>query len=64
VNLAYKDQQMVVLASLGALILVCGAAVAVAGEQRPRYARRLQRWGGGLFLAGAALLGLAFPLMI
>jgi len=55
---------MVVLASLGALILVCGAAVAVAGEQRPRYARRLQRWGGGLFLAGAALLGLAFPLMI
>ena len=55
---------MIIVSSLGALGLVTGVIVAQVGAEVNNYTQKLQRWGGALFLAGAALLGLAFPLMI
>jgi hypothetical protein len=46
------------------LTLICGTGAAVAADRHPRHRLGLQRLGGGLVVAGAALTGLAFPLIV
>ena len=47
-----------------ALAFMSGAGAAVAAESHPRRKLGLQRLGGGLVVAAAALMGLAFPLIV
>lgn len=44
------------------VIVACiGTACAAGAQQFPAYQRKLEQWGGGLFVAGIALLGFSFP---
>jgi hypothetical protein len=46
------------------LTFACGTGVVVAAENYPGCRLGLQRLGGGLVVASAALMGLAFPLVV
>jgi hypothetical protein len=46
----------------GALGVVAGCCLAVIADVFPSQHEPLQHFGGGLIVAGAALVGLAFPM--
>lgn len=49
------------LITLGLLGTVVGASFAAGARRFPSYELAMERWGGGIFLSGLALIGLAFP---
>ncbi len=51
------------LAILGVLGAVLGLALAVFAHRVPNRQPTIEKWSGGLFVAGLALLGTAFPLL-
>jgi hypothetical protein len=46
------------------LAFICGTRAAVAAQNHPGHKLGLQRLGSGLVVAAAALMGLAFPLIV
>jgi hypothetical protein len=55
---------MYLVTCLSALTIGAGAGVAAMAEHYQQHKVLLQRVGGGLVVAGAALAGLAFPLFV
>ncbi len=51
------------LSLAGVLVIGFGIAAAAASLRRSDDRLRLERWGGALFLSGAALAGLGLPLV-
>jgi hypothetical protein len=51
------------LSIAGSIGLFSGVLAAGLAHRIPRYRVTLQEWGGGLVVASAALLGLAFPMI-
>lgn len=49
------------LIKLGAAGIILGIIAAAVARRFPSYKTSLEDWAGGLFVAGAILLGLAFP---
>jgi hypothetical protein len=48
---------------LGAGGIILGSAFAASAGRFPAYRIKLEEYGGGLFIGGVALLGLAFPMI-
>ena len=55
---------MYLVTCLSALTITAGAGIAVIADRYQHHKLLLQRLGGGLVVAGAALAGLAFPLFV
>lgn len=55
---------MIVIIAFATFVLISGAIVAIVAHRFPTRAPQLHRWGGRLLIAGAVLLGLAFPGLI
>jgi hypothetical protein len=52
-----------VLISIGTAGIISGLAATAAAASFPAYRKRLEQWGGGLFVSGIALLAVAFPMV-
>ena len=55
---------MYLVTCVSALTIGAGVGVTATAERYQQHRRLLQRVGGGLVVAGAALAGLAFPLFV
>jgi hypothetical protein len=55
---------MFLIAVPAAFTFISGVGAAVAADSCPGHRLGLQRLGGGLVVIGAALMGLAFPLVV
>lgn len=51
------------LVLLGILGTVLGLALAAFAHRMPSRRPMIEKWGGGLFVVGIALLGAAFPML-
>jgi len=54
---------MYLLGITGMIGLIGGILVAAIAETIPAHRDALRRWGSGVFVGSAALLGLAFPMI-
>jgi hypothetical protein len=50
-----------VLISIGAAGIISGLVATATAARFPAYRKRLEQWGGSLFVSGVALLAMAFP---
>ena len=46
---------------LGTIGTIVGATFAATARRFPSYELPLERWGGGLFIGGVAMIAFAFP---
>lgn len=58
-----SQMEAIVLVIPGLIVVVLGAASALAAAKFPIHQARLERWGGDLVVAGIALLGFSFPMI-
>jgi hypothetical protein len=52
-----------VLISIGSAGIVSGLVATATAARFPAHRKRLEQWGGGLFVSGVAVLAMAFPML-
>jgi len=50
-----------VLVILGIVGILIGASFAAVARRFPAHELSMERWGGGIFIGGLAMIGFAFP---